>query len=166
MLMTFKKHYFFMLLSIFLFGNCILPRYINFDREMFNENYNKWKSQNIENYSFIYSSHGFAPYSIKFEVNDGEVVSVVSEDEYPYHIEDEGRTIDTCFDEILNFYNDRNGKIYSSWEMYYTDIVVEYNQNYGYPESWYYIFYCPESLAVDGNFSRAITDFDSTIEKF
>lgn len=46
--------------------------------------------------------------------------------------------------------------------MYYTDIIVKYNQNYGFPEEWHYSYYCPENLAADGNFSNAITNFDLT----
>jgi len=46
--------------------------------------------------------------------------------------------------------------------MYYTDIIVTYNQDYGYPESWYYKYHCPENLQVDGNFSYSLTKFDVT----
>lgn len=151
--MKFKFCFFLIIFFLFLWS-CALPREINFDKRLFDENYNKWKSLNILNYKFTYSSFGFYSYSIDIIVKNNNVVYC--------NYKGECKNIDGYFNEILSFYYKHNGKSYTDQEMYYTDIIVKYDKDYGFPECWYYKYYCPDNLAVDGNFSFTITNFDLT----
>jgi len=157
--MKFKFCFILIMFVLSLWG-CALPRNINFDKRLFDENYNKWKSLNISNYTFTYRSFGFSGCRADIVIKNNNVYDC-SRDGYDGY-EDNCKNIDGYFDGILSFYNEYNGKSYTDQEMFYTDIVVKYDKEYGFPESWYYDYYCPYNLAVDGNFDFKISNFDLT----
>ncbi len=160
-----KYNTLYMVIILIFLSGCALPRTINFDNQTFNENFTKWKSKNISDYKFTYNSFGFSSYSIDIEVKNNQVSAYSVDNNYPFYeetLKKESKNIDGFFNEINDFYNEYNGKEYPDSEMYYTDIIVNYNKDYGYPESWYYKYHCPENLAVDGNFSHSLTKFDVT----
>lgn len=129
---------------------------VKFDTHEFKKKKEQWQNKEITNYSFEYQSTGLGIETYHIKVANNKITTA----DYVYDgqtipVTEGVKTINGLFDEIENDYRDP----YYSKGFYLSEIIVEYDDVYGYPKFVKHVYKGSDLGVTDGNYSWRINTF-------
>jgi hypothetical protein len=133
---------------------------VKFDQKTFAEQRQLWQEANVKNYQYQLSAIGFMGYGGTIFVENGQFKNDLTSSEYS-NIENfmDYSTIDEIYKTIEEAFNSYNNTEQSKNDVYYTEIIVEYDKINHIPIIINYHYYAPSNIAVDGTFYYEIIEF-------
>jgi hypothetical protein len=134
---------------------------VKFDKKTFTEHRQLWQQANIKNYQYQLSAFGgINYYSGTIFVENAHIKNNLPSIEGS-NIENfmDYSTIDEIYKTIEERYNSYNNTKRSKKEVYYTEIIVEYDKAKHIPIDIIYRFYIPSEVMFDGTSHYKIAEF-------
>ena len=149
-------------LSVFVSCDELNTVQVIFDSKTFHEQRALWQASNVINYQYDLNASGFIGYSGTIFVENGTFKKDEPQTDWD-DINDflDYSTIDKAYaaieDRFLAYHNTQQ----SSRDVYYTEIIVEYDTAIHIPTKIIYKYHSPPNVAVDGTFHFEIKAFAS-----
>jgi len=134
---------------------------VKFDQKTFVEQRQLWQQANIKNYQYQLSAFGgISYYSGTIFVENGKIKKDLPSVENS-SIEDfmDYSTIDEIYKTIEERFNSYNNTKRSKKDVYYTEILVEYDKTKHIPIDITYNYYVPSDVVFDGTSHYKIAEF-------
>jgi len=152
--------------AVFTFFSCAnlseIKVQVKFDKKTFVEQRQLWQQANIKNYQYQLSAFGGISYysgtifvennQIKKDLPSVEGTDIENFMDYS--------TIDEIYKTIEERFNSYNNTKRSKKEVYYTEIIVEYDKAKHIPIDIIYRFYIPSDVVFDGTSHYKIAEFN------